>query len=139
MTTLTRRSEVAQAVAAHLAVPEFRSYVDAHPQVRDADGDPVVLAFASDELMSTVIEESLPYGHATMLATVMDGHFFVCILGAPVGPEAPVSSTATEIRVDVSTTVASFAAMLLPLPEGQDFVVAYERATEHERVLVGSK
>lgn len=134
-----RRADVAQAIAVNLVAPGFRRYLDEHPQTRDADGDPVILAFDQDETMDAVITGASPHDHAVMLSTILDGHIFVCIIGASVRPGMPVPRTATTLHTDASTTVADFARVLLPLTDGDEFVVTYHVAPQDQRVLVGSR
>jgi hypothetical protein len=74
-----------------------------------------------------------------MLATIVDGNRFVCILGATVRPGVPVPDTATPIHTDASTTAAGLARRLLPLAEGEEFGLTYASARQEPRVLVGSK
>lgn len=89
--------------------------------------------------MDEVITAAAPHDHAVMLATILDEHVFVCILGSSVRPGMPVPETATPVHTDASTTVADLARRLLPLEEGEEFVLTYQVAPQEQRVLVGSK
>lgn len=136
---LAQRAEVAQALATHLFTSDLRDYIDARASARDADGDPVILTFGADEGMQAVIDATRPYPHPVMLSTIYEGNIFVCVLGTSMAPTAEPAAGVEQLDTDATTSVADLVRMLLPLDDGQEFVLTYQHAREGTLTLAGSQ
>ena len=74
MSVLTDRADVAYKFALRELEPDFRTWLAAHQEAVDSDGNQVICIFAPDEPAERALAEVLAYPHPIILASEVDGH-----------------------------------------------------------------
>lgn len=124
LSAIEQRAEVARASAATSDSSEFRSWLRSHPTAVDADGDFVLLHFASDEPATVLTAEVTDFPHPVVVSTIHRGHVMNFIMGpAQHGPVEDSVPAARTVDVTDRLTVGDVAAALSDGGGNVDFVL----------------